>query len=122
MNYEDLLFTALSPLVKEKPEVQKPSFNESDDEIVRRIQEGTRLATFDYRVYDEIKQMKKEIRQARAMNNLVNLLTVREDAEEEKDNKDGIEEEEDEFSMSISYDYGERDYEYGADPGDPFAD
>ena len=43
------------------------------------MQAATRLSTFDYRVYEELKEMKREIRQARAMANLVNLLAVNED-------------------------------------------
>ena len=78
------------------------------------MQDGTRMATFDYRIYEELKEMKKELRQARAMNNLVNLLATNEPEGEEAKADD----EDDDFSMSISYDYGERDYDYG----DPFAD
>ena len=52
------------------------------------------------------------------MANLVNLLAVNEDGQQPEEAKEGGEDDDDEFSMSISYDYGERDYEYG----DPFAD
>lgn len=63
------------------------------------------MATFDYRVYDEIKQMKKEIREQRAMRNLAELLAAdnNEEAKENREEPRNKEDDEDEFSMSLSY-------------------
>ena len=35
---------------------------ESDDERLKRIQQASSLAQFDFRIYDELKEIKKEIR------------------------------------------------------------
>lgn len=52
MNYEEVLFTDVKkytdPLIRKQVE-------ESDSEAVKSIQKATILATFDYRIYEEIK-------------------------------------------------------------------
>ncbi len=71
MNYEDLLFTSLSPILVKAKDSRADS---DDDLIVKKVQDATKMSSFDYRIYEELKEIKKEIRQARAMNNLVKIL------------------------------------------------
>lgn len=46
------------------------------------MQNGTRLAQFDFKIYEELKEIKKEIRQSRAMHNLARLLDDNQEQEE----------------------------------------
>ena len=77
---------------------------ESEVETVKRVQEATRQASFDYRIYEELKEIKREIRQQRAVANLAKILKEEGDQTDEEGKNGGKEEEEeDEFSMEISF-------------------
>jgi len=62
MNYEDVMFR---PIPSNKVNAQTKDIKiieESDDERLKRIQQASSLAQFDFRIYDELKEIKKEIR------------------------------------------------------------
>jgi hypothetical protein len=62
MNYEDVMFR---PIPSNKVNLQTKDIKiieESDDERLKRIQQASSLAQFDFRIYDELKEIKKEIR------------------------------------------------------------
>lgn len=56
-----------------KSNIYDPS-QEKSDAIVKRMQEGTRTAQYDFRIFDEIREMKKELREKKAVNNLMKLF------------------------------------------------
>ena len=84
---------------------------ESSGETVKRMQNATKLASFDFKIYDELKEIKKELREKRALRNLIDILKEEEE-EEGEERKPKEEEGDDEFSMDISMDYDNRDYDY----------
>ena len=54
---------------------------ESAEDTLKRMQSATRLASFDYRIYEELKEIKKELREKQALANLMEML--REEGEDE---------------------------------------
>ena len=110
MNTENLLFAPMSTS-QLGPSQYMDYIEESSGETVKRMQNATKLASFDFKIYDELKEIKKELREKRALRNLIDIL--KEEEEEEGEEKKPKEEEgDDEFSMDISMDYDNRDYDY----------
>ena len=64
MNYEDIMFRPLPSPPKTQTNTKNDIkiLEETDDERLKRIQQATSLAQFDFRIYDELKEIKKEIR------------------------------------------------------------
>ena len=54
---------------------------ESAEDTLKRMQNATRLASFDYRIYEELKEIKKELREKQALANLMEML--REEGDDE---------------------------------------
>ena len=54
---------------------------ESAEDTLKRMQSATRLASFDYRIYEELKEIKKELREKQALANLMEML--REEGDDE---------------------------------------
>ena len=110
MNTENLLFTPMFTCQPE-PSQYMDYIEESSVETVKRMQNATKLASFDFKIYDELKEIKKELREKRALRNLIDILKEEEE-EEGEERKPKEEEGDDEFSMDISMDYDNRDYDY----------
>eukprot|EP00347_Sterkiella_histriomuscorum_P021648 403333250 len=75
-------------------------------EFVEKIKQDTLFAQYDFRIYEEIKAMRKEIQQERAMNNLLNIMD-QPGEENQQDNHDDNDELD--MSMQISMGYGDDD-------------
>ncbi|TNV81808.1 hypothetical protein FGO68_gene5637 [Halteria grandinella] len=136
MNYEHVLFTPLSgdedfdyfPTNTRGGDITlDPFIPETPQQTITRVQEATRTATFDYRIYEELRLIKKELRQGRAMRNLVKLLgkdgnmeEAEERGEQQEERKEEDDEDDDDFSMSVSMggmDYGQNREEYDEGAG-----
>ncbi|CDW76581.1 UNKNOWN [Stylonychia lemnae] len=88
---------------------------DEDKNLAHKIKQDTQFSMDDYHIREEIKQMKNEIRQHRALKNLMSIVQRDENGNPvEGEDVDGQQEQEDydDFSMSVSFDYGYND-EYG---------